>query len=343
MSRSFRWLLVLTLGICWPSDLPAWNDAGHMTISRIAWDSLSADERAAVIGILKHHPHLDSLLRKDRPEEASDEEWIFLRASVWADYVRPNKSVPRDDIPNHPLFKFNRGNWHYVNFPYRTGQGTTVMPETSLPDETNILKQLDQSMKILTGLEQNDPGRVTGITDDQNRAVRLTWLFHLVGDLHQPLHSVALVDSQLFVDPPHTDQGGNKLAIRADVSSMPKNLHWFWDEMFSTDSHFDQVCRQAERLTHDPSLSVDQLPELKQHTTFRDWTAESYASAVVYAYQNDQLKRVLWDQVNSGRIPESEVPMLPADELKKARLHAERRVTLAGYRLGAKLKEIVRK
>jgi hypothetical protein len=343
MPRALWLILILALGLCRPSALPAWNDAGHMTVSRIAWDSLTADERAVVIGILKQHPHLDSLLRNDRPERASDEEWIFLKASVWADYVRPPKSVSRDDVPNHPLYKFHKGNWHYVNFPYRTGQASTAMPEKSLPDETNILKQLDQTMKILAGGKQHDQGRLAGVTDEQNRAVRLTWLFHLVGDLHQPMHTVALVDPQLFIDLPHTDLGGNKLAIRADAGSMPKNLHWFWDEMFSTDSHFDQVCSQAERLTHDPSLRTDQLSELKQHTTFREWAAESYASAVTYAYQNDQLKLVLWENVNSGRVPQSEVPMLPPDALKMARLQAERRITLAGYRLAAKLKEIARK
>lgn len=332
-------LLCLTL----PSVLFAWNDAGHMTVSKIAWESLSADERAIVVEILKRHPHLDSLLRKDRPDEVSDEEWIFLRASVWADYVRPPKSVPRDEIPTHPLYKYNRGNWHYVNFPCYPGQTESKLPEKSLPDETNILKQLDQTMEILTGRNLQDRGRVAEISDDQNRAVRLTWLFHLLGDLHQPLHSVALVDSQFFKDAPHTDQGGNKLVIRADAMSMPKNLHWFWDEMFATDSHYEQICRQAERLTHDPQLRSDQLPELTEHTGFRDWAAESYASAVTYSYQNGQLKLVLWDDFNSGRITENDVPMLAPDALRKARLHAERRIALAGYRLASKLKEINKK
>ena len=340
MARIFTIIFLL---LVMPAGLLAWNDAGHMTVAKIAWETLSADERAAVVDILKNHPHLDALLRKDRPDEASDEEWIFLRASVWADYVRPPKSVQRDEIPTHPLHKYHRGSWHYINFPCNPGQTETKMPDNSLPDETNLLKQLDQTMDILTGRSLEDRGRVEGIRDDQNRAVRLTWLFHLMGDLHQPLHSVALVDSQLFRDAPHTDQGGNKLAIRADATSMPKNLHWFWDEMFSTDSRFDQICQQCERLTHDPALRSDQLPELIQASSFREWAAESYAAAVEHAYQNGQLKLVLWDDFNSGRIAEKDVPILAPDALKKARQHAERRIALAGYRLAAKLKEIAKK
>lgn len=338
-----RILSMIFLFLSLPSVLVAWNDAGHMTVSKIAWETLSADERAAVVDLLKKHPHLDSLLRKDRPDEVSDEEWMFLRASVWADYVRPSKSVSRDEIPLHPLYKYNRGNWHYINFACNPGQTDAKMPDNSLPDETNILKQLDLSMEILTGRSAQDRGRVAGISDEQNRAVRLTWLFHLLGDLHQPLHSVALVDSRLFPEAPHTDQGGNKLVIRADAMSMPKNLHWFWDEMFATDSHYDQVCRQAERLTHDPALRSDQLPELIQHAAFREWAAESYAAAVTHSYQSGQLKLVLWDDFNSGRVTEKDVPMLTPEALKNARQHADRRIALAGYRLALKLKEIAKK
>ena len=198
-------------------------------------------------------------------------------------------------------------------------------------------------MEILTGRTTADVGRVAGVSDDQNRAVRMTWLFHLVGDLHQPLHTVALIDPKLFPEPPYGDQGGNKLAIRADANSMPKNLHWFWDEMFSTDSHFDQVCKQSERLTHDPALSLEQLSELTLHPSFISWAGESYAAAKSHVYQEGRLKLVLWEQLNAGTIPQSEVPSLTPEAMKDSRQLAARRVALAGHRLAQRLKEIVKK
>ena len=343
MSRALSMMtgLVFCLNSC--SLLHAWNDAGHMTIARIAWDSMSADERTSVVRILRQHPHVDSLLLKDRPAEATEDEWIFLRASVWSDYVRPPKSISFDEIPNHPLYKFHRGPWHYVNYPYTAGQASSELPEKQLPNETNILKQLDLCREILTGRTTVDDGRVAGVSDDQNRAVRMTWLFHLVGDLHQPLHTVALIDPSLFPEPPHGDQGGNKLAIRADLNSMPKNLHWFWDEMFSTDSHFDQVCKNSERLTHDPALSSQQLLELQSHLSFVSWAGESYAAAKTHVYQEGRLKLVLWEQFNAGIVPQSELPNLSAEAMKDAKQLAERRVVLAGHRLALRLKEIVSK
>ena len=344
MSRVLSMAAGLLFVLSWCSPLLAWNDAGHMTIARIAWDSMSAEDRVSVVKVLRQHPHLESLLLKDRPAEATEEEWIFLRAAVWADYVRPSKSISPDEVPNHPLYKFHRGPWHYVNYPYTAGQTSSELPAKQLPNETNILKQLDLCRDILIRRTTVDEGRVSGVSDDQNRAVRMTWLFHLIGDLHQPLHTVALIDPKLFPEAPHGDQGGNKLAIRADANSMPKNLHWCWDEMFSTDSRFEQVCKNSERLTHDPMLltSKQQL-DAGSHRTFVSWAGESYEVAKTHVYQEGRLKLVLWEQVNSGTVSPGEVPTLAADELKEARKLAAQRVTLAGKRLAETLIDIVKK
>jgi S1/P1 Nuclease len=46
---------------------------------------------------------------------------------------------------------------------------------------------------------------------------------HLVGDIHQPLHCVALKSTEY----PEGDRGGNSIRIR--IASSPTNLHSFWD------------------------------------------------------------------------------------------------------------------
>ena len=321
----------------------AWNDAGHLTIARIAWDELTPDERELVAEVLRNHPHRESLLLKDKPAEVSAHEWMFLRAAVWSDYVRPPKSFPKDEIATHPLYKYHRGPWHYVNFPYTAGQISHEMPTRHLPDETNILNQLELTMKVLGKDRLRDRHQVAPDSDEQNRAVRLAWLFHLIGDLHQPLHVVALVDRDLFPEPPHTDQGGNKLAVRTDGNSIPKNLHWMWDEMFAVDSRFDHIQQQAERLSHDPVLREEIRSDLTQHGAFREWTAESYRAAKTYAYLDGKLERVPVESVDRIENKERKIPIVPAVAMQEARRVAQRRVLLAGRRLAIKLREVISK
>ncbi len=102
----------------------AWNDAGHLIVARIAWERLDEAQREKVVTLLKAHPHRDELLLKNRPADVTDDEWMFLRAAVWCDHVRPPRNFPRDQIATHPIHKFHRGPWHYVNYPYKAGQSS---------------------------------------------------------------------------------------------------------------------------------------------------------------------------------------------------------------------------
>jgi hypothetical protein len=58
---------------------------------------------------------------------------------------------------------------------------------------------------------------------DEEKAIYLTWLLHLVGDIHQPLHCTAVFSEQF----PNGDKGGNDAFIR--IRSSPVKLHAFWD------------------------------------------------------------------------------------------------------------------
>jgi S1/P1 Nuclease len=61
--------------------------------------------------------------------------------------------------------------------------------------------------------------------DRERKAIALAWLFHLVGDIHKPLHT-----AQLFtVDYPQGDRGGNEICVRVTQAGQPMDLHRFWD------------------------------------------------------------------------------------------------------------------
>ena len=66
----------------------------------------------------------------------------------------------------------HRGPWHYTDFPFKPdGQPASVITKPPPP------------VNILTALLENE--RVTKTDSNaEKRAIALTWLFHLVGDVH---------------------------------------------------------------------------------------------------------------------------------------------------------------
>jgi hypothetical protein len=64
-------------------------------------------------------------------------------------------------------------------------------------------------VNILTALAENESVVKKG-SNPERKAIALAWLFHLVGDIHQPLHT-----AQLFtVDYPNGDRGGNEICVQ---------------------------------------------------------------------------------------------------------------------------------
>ena len=74
----------------------------------------------------------------------------------------------------------NKPRWHYINFPFKP-EGQPASVQIRDPEPVNILTALAENESTVK--KENDPER---------RAIALAWLFHLVGDIHQPLHTAQL-------------------------------------------------------------------------------------------------------------------------------------------------------
>ena len=341
----------------------AWNEVGHMTVARIAWDKLSDGERSAVVAMLSHHPHLNELLLKGRPAHVAQSEWIFVRAATWPDSVRPPQQHHNEPMNSHSIHRFHHPTWHYANFEYRAGQRETALPDHTLPhagrvspgtghsapdpsslshsaESTDIIEQLDHSWQIIRGKEREYSRPEIEFSQAEIRAIRLCWLMHLTGDIHQPLHVATLVDPRIPLLQ-HGDEGGNKLAIRINQTSAPKKLHAVWDDLIGNNPHFDRVVQLAERITHDPQFAESRLPEFSSHKYSWEFAEESYQAAKEVVYQNGQIRFVPWASVESREVAVDDVPVMPPSSLDRAHVVAQRRIALAGYRLSARLKYIV--
>jgi hypothetical protein len=183
---------------------------------------------------------------------------LFMQAARWPDDIR------RTDKQYH------RGPWHYINWPFKPdGQPASVKIRDPEP------------VNILTALAENESA-VKSETNGERRAIALAWLFHLVGDIHQPLHA-----AQLFtVDYPKGDRGGNEICVRLTQSGQPMDLHRFWDGVISSSSNLTRLRNEATVLRNRPGFERSQLTELA-NTNFESWAKESYEIATKIAYRND--------------------------------------------------------
>jgi len=141
-----------------------------------------------VKAVLEKHPwYANQWQARFQDVPAADNSLVlFMQAARWADDIRSN------DKQQH------RALWHFINWPFKPdGQPPSV--QTREPETVNILTAIADNQRIVAN--DNDPER---------RAIALAWLFHLVGDIHQSLHT-----AQLFtVDYPRGGRGGNEICVR---------------------------------------------------------------------------------------------------------------------------------
>ncbi len=267
-----------------------------MVTGAIAYARLQEEDPAAlarVLELLRQHPHYEALLRapEDWRLDADDDLALFMWAARWADDVR---SEPFDD--------YSEGWWHYVNYHYRDGR---------------LTEPGNNDGRLLWALNENHRGLAQG--DAEDRAVALTWMFHLVGDVHQPLHTIA----NHAPAHPDGDRGGNLFHIRVSENSDTINMHRLWDGLVIGTDRFTAVRQRGIDLRHRPGLTPPELEREAMDLDFESWARDGAQLAADYAYRGGTLR--------SGTREKGMV--LPADYNDTVQPLAEKRATPAGYRL----------
>src|SRR5262249_37331140 len=173
-------------------------------------------------------------------------------------------------------------------------------------------------------------------SDPERKAIALAWLFHLVGDIHHPLHAV-----QLFtLDYPNGDRGGNQIFVRVTHAGQPMNLHRFWDGVITSSQNLTRLRNEATALRTRQEVQRSQLTELAS-SDFESWAKESFEIATKIAYRNGRLISA----PRSGNKDCSTVTtaaVLPVGYVAFASRIADRRMILTGYRLADLLTRVTR-
>jgi hypothetical protein len=276
----------------------AWNRAGHMTMAAMAYDEvhrMAPATVARVIAILQKHPQYDSRWKPQlagmNPQD--QERFLFMLAARWPDDIRGDAAF------DHPK-------WHYIDYPYAPPGQSVLVVDPRLETET------------IVSAFQNNVQIVQGAAPDEQKAIALCWIFHLMGDSHQPLHSVSLFTKRF----PDGDRGGNEIFVKADASSTKtENLHAYWDGIMLSDDRYDAAGALARALeTRYPRLTLRELAE----PHFEAWAQESFKLAISTAYRKGKIQ---------GGVDKDHGIPLPRGYHAAAQHVAEHRLALSGYRL----------
>ena len=305
-------LLIIAIGVVFP--LYAWNRTGHKVVSYIAYNRLSSTAKENIGRLLRQHPDFPAL-SISHPESFSDPTLsAFLEASVWPDRIRDdprfydesNKSaVPTPLLPEFPDMRLHL-TWHFVdNFFSQDG---TPLP--SGPPPGDALRQIESIRRTLA-----DHSISASL-----RAYQLSWLLHIVGDVHQPLHCVARF-TQYQRDPVTKkfigDLGGNRVFLQGGGT-----LHGYWDRVLGEKEdrpYISATAAGAERETF--STAMQQAPP-------SEWPLEGFEISKEYVYQF------------RGRGTQTAPLRLTSNYRKMAERIAEQRVALGGIRLAIILESI---
>ena len=294
-------LLASLLLLAAPPRALAWHEYGHMLVGQIAYLRLTPAAKARVDRLLipapNRRPHIHLCAGYYTPQTC-EKTYDPVTIGVWMDDFRGDSLTDEYDP------------WHYINYkplfdgiPVRTNVG---------PEPVNVLGQINWCVNTLRA----------GTRRDKSDAEVLGFLYHLVGDVHQPLHAA----TRYTAAHPEGDAGGNGFAITLPNEPRVRNLHFFWDAAggrFTYDSlrrPLDDAGKARVRALADELIKAYPADAGAKETEPLRWVEESNALARTFAYA----------KVQEGGSPSPEY-------VAEAQRISGRRIALAGYRLAAVL------
>ena len=283
------------LATCAAAPAMAWSEVSHMTTGAIAFDDLTASNPALLAKlepIIAAHPHYAKIAaRAGNLKGAARMRVIFQWLARWPDDARATE--------------FDRPTWHYELrvvygrtwlWPFRNGEAR---------------KAFDLNFRALSNAKASP----------RDRAIALSWLMHIVGDIQQPLHA----GHQMTADFPKTDEAGQLAFIRAGRKTV--GLHEYWDSSLDVEGPVEATANRWSSIL--PALYPRAKIRLRTYAgtpqkQFSLWLDESLQLAKRVGYTGTALK---------ATPNKANAPIATAFEIGIVQEISKRRVASGGYRI----------
>jgi hypothetical protein len=278
-----------------------------MVTAAVAYDELRAQDQRVIdkiVALAEKHPDRGAFavaIGRATGEERGRR--LFLELARWPDDARGS-------IYDHPT-------WHYWSRPIVDRASPPQQLPKDVP-EGSAYEAFALNLSVAS-----DSRAAAG-----ERAIALAWIFHLIGDIHQPLHSVSQVSKRF----PEGDRGGSLQFVLDPIEKEPISLHWFWDDRVSRDGEPELAMKHAEDLMRRVPRSQFMLQPFRTAAEFSEWARESHELGNDVAYGSDL-------QASDSAKTAQEQSKSYLDQSMQV---AEQRLTLAGYRLTEVLRWVFR-
>ena len=184
----------------------------------------------------------------------------------------------------------------------------------------------DAHLNIVQALEMLTTSWCVPLYNDADRGLALSWIVHLIGDLHQPLHATSLYAAPAFI---HGDRGGNDILIVGG-----SNLHALWDGALGDDQRLrtlDGLARDYARAT--AAADNTQADRLRE---FPAWAKHARTLAARVVYSKDA--RVAVAAASQTQPPHVQIDNEYRDAMRAT---AEQQIGLAGRHIAMVLEALM--
>ncbi len=205
-----------------------------------------------------------------------------INLATWADTIKHSKGDP---------FSGDFANWHFIDLGLKSGDVDLIAnpPPLTITDG-DIVTALRHCESVIKG--EHDP-----LIPSEAVAIALMW--HLMGDLHQPLHCTTDYYPQPHAGGQMTDRGGNSINV-LNVSARYTDFHALWDGVlectydkqggkFVIPSEPDPFTVSPENATLradvDEIVGANAIPSTAMAGEYADWAKETHALGI-QAYTN---------------------------------------------------------